>query len=263
MNKHSSRRSFLASSVAASAAAVLGNKAMANNLISPAFEKVADEKDLIILFQGDSITDGNRGRNADPNHIMGHGYAFSIASRVGADFPTSGFNFYNRGISGNKVTDLKNRWQEDALNIKPDVLSILVGINDAALLVSKPTLEEKDFDRFESAYRDILQQSKQVKPGILLVLCLPFVFPNIKNKGDDYRNAISKLSERVKKLSVEFNAVMVDFPAVFDKAIKTAPVEYWIWDGIHPTVPAHELMAREWIKQVSSRLEFLKIYQYK
>jgi lysophospholipase L1-like esterase len=99
-----------------------------NNLISPAFEKVADEKDLIILFQGDSITDGNRGRNADPNHIMGHGYAFSIASRVGADFPTSGFNLYKRGISGNKVTDLKNRWQEDALNIKPDVLSILVGI---------------------------------------------------------------------------------------------------------------------------------------
>ena len=70
MNKHSSRRSFLASSVAASAAAALGNKAMANNLISPAFEKVADEKDLVILFQGDSITDGNRGRNADPNHIM-------------------------------------------------------------------------------------------------------------------------------------------------------------------------------------------------
>ena len=88
------------------------------------------EDHLIFLFQGDSITDGNRGRNNDPNHIMGHGYAFSIASRLGADFPEKHFSFYNRGISGNKITDLEARWQKDVLDLKPGVLSILVGVND-------------------------------------------------------------------------------------------------------------------------------------
>jgi len=263
MNRNPSRRFFLLSSVITGVGAVLGDNVLANDLIRRSAPPLADEKNLTILFQGDSITDGNRGRNTDPNHIMGHGYAFSIASRVGADFPASGFNFYNRGISGNKVSDLQGRWQADALNIKPDVLSILVGINDAALLAGKPSIEPKDFERFESAYRDILQQSKQLNPAILFVLCLPFVFPNIKSKWELYNRAILEMSEIVKKLSTEFDAVLVDFPSVFNKAIKVAPVEYWIWDGIHPTVPAHELLAREWIKQVSSRLDFLKIYNYK
>src|SRR4051812_46723159 len=79
---------------------------------SPAARQIPVKKQdgLVFLFQGDSITDGNRGRTEDPNHIMGHGYAFAIASRIGADFPSSNFKFYNRGVSGNTVLDLKNRW---------------------------------------------------------------------------------------------------------------------------------------------------------
>ena len=94
-----------------------------------------EEKNKCFLFQGDSITDGNRGRNKDPNHILGHGYAFSVSSRIGADFPKAGFTFYNRGISGNTVVDLKGRWQEDTLDLNPGVLSVLVGINDVAAIV--------------------------------------------------------------------------------------------------------------------------------
>jgi len=233
-----------------------------NKAFSPAINQHQKKENLVFLFQGDSITDGNRGRNEDPNHIMGHGYAFSIASRVGADFAAAGYKFYNRGISGNTITDLKNRWQQDTLNIKPDVLSVLVGINDAALLVKKNIVEEKDLDEFEATYRQLLQQCKDKNPGILLVLCLPFVFSNVREKAGAYSDIIVKLKERVKKLALEFNAVLVDFSTVFEKAMKQAPVSYWIWDGIHPTVPAHELMAREWIKQVSTRLDFLKIYDY-
>src|SRR6478736_6387995 len=80
-----------------------------------------------ILFQGDSITDGNRGRNEDPNHILGHGYVFIIAAQYGAAFPALNLSFLNRGISGNKVTDLEKRWQQDTIELKPDVLSILIG----------------------------------------------------------------------------------------------------------------------------------------
>jgi lysophospholipase L1-like esterase len=258
MKKQSSRRFFLKTSALAGIASVVGHKVKAGSRS----KFLGTEKGLTILFQGDSITDGNRGRNEDPNHIMGHGYAFSIASRVGADFPTAGYKFYNRGTSGNTITDLKNRWQQDTLDIKPDVLSVLVGINDAALLVHKTIVGENDIDKFENTYRQLLQQSKDENPGILLVLCLPFVFANITEKADLYAGIIAKLKERVKRLSLEFNAVLVDFSPVFEKAIKQAPVSYWIWDGIHPTVPAHELMAREWIKQVSTRLGFLKLYDY-
>ena len=73
-----------------------------------------------ILFQGDSITDGNRGRNADPNHILGHGYAFITAARHGAAFPESKLDFMNRGVSGNTVLELQQRWQKDTLELKPD-----------------------------------------------------------------------------------------------------------------------------------------------
>src|SRR3954452_2717051 len=83
-----------------------------------------------ILFQGDSITDGNRGRNADPNHILGHGYVFLIAARHGAAFPAARLDFVNRGVSGNTVLDLEKRWPKDAIDLKPDLLSILVGVND-------------------------------------------------------------------------------------------------------------------------------------
>ena len=83
-----------------------------------------------ILFQGDSITDGNRGRSADPNHILGHGYVFIIAAKYGAAFPDLKLDFLNRGVSGNTVLDLEKRWQKDTLDLKPDVLSILIGVND-------------------------------------------------------------------------------------------------------------------------------------
>jgi len=83
-----------------------------------------------ILFQGDSITDGNCGRNEDPNHILGHGYVFLIAARHGAAFPDLKLDFINRGVSGNTVLDLEKRWQKDTLDLKPDILSILIGVND-------------------------------------------------------------------------------------------------------------------------------------
>ncbi len=83
-----------------------------------------------ILFQGDSITDGNRGRSPDPNHILGHGYVFIIAAKYGAAFPERNLNFMNRGVSGNTVADLAQRWQQDTLDFKPDLLSILIGVND-------------------------------------------------------------------------------------------------------------------------------------
>lgn len=255
----SSRRTFLKSSALAG---LVPGSLLVNDLTDIYPIEPAKDKSLVFLFQGDSITDGNRGRNTDPNHIMGHGYAFSVASRIGADFPEAGFTFYNRGISGNKVTDLQKRWQTDTLDLKPDVLSLLIGINDTGLVVNKPT-EAISLEQFETIYRGLLTECKNQNPASLFVLGLPFVYPVGKRKEnwEVWRDDTAKRQAIVRKLAIEFDAVLIDYPALFDQAITKAPAEYWIWDGIHPTVFAHELMAREWLKQVSKRLKFLKKYR--
>ena len=211
----------------------------------------------VILFQGDSITDGNRGRNTDPNHIMGHGYAFSIASRIGADYPEKRYQFYNRGISGNKVNDLEKRWQTETLDLKPDVLSILVGVNDSSSVVfnREPVIS---VEKYEEIYNSLLEQTKAAFPTILFVLCEPFILKGgrVTENWEAYRSDIVQRQTIVRKLAVKYDAVFVGFQEVFDKACNKAPADYWIWDGVHPTVAGHELMAREWLKQVEKRIKF-------
>ncbi|MBW8332560.1 MAG: SGNH/GDSL hydrolase family protein [Prolixibacteraceae bacterium] len=211
----------------------------------------------VILFQGDSITDGNRGRNTDPNHIMGHGYAFSIASRVGADYPEKRYQFYNRGISGNKVNDLEERWQAETLDLKPDVLSILVGVNDSGSVVFKrdPVIP---IEKYEEIYTSLLVQTKAAFPNILFVLCEPFILKggSVTENWEAYHSDIVKRQAIVRKLATKFDAVFVGFQEVFEKACDKATAGYWIWDGVHPTVAGHELMAREWLKQVGKRIRF-------
>jgi lysophospholipase L1-like esterase len=190
-----------------------------------------------ILFQGDSITDGNRGRSADPNHILGHGYVFIIAAKYGAAFPDLKLDFINRGVSGNTVLDLEKRWQKDTLDLKPDVLSILIGVNDSGRGVS--------LDQYEQIYDKLLTQAKAANPKIKLVLCSPFVKPTGKLNED-----IRKRQEIVARLAKKHGAALVQFQPIFDEAVKRAPADYWIWDNVHPTYRGHQLMADEWDRVV-------------
>jgi lysophospholipase L1-like esterase len=186
-------------------------------------------KGMVILFQGDSITDGNRGRNTDPNHIMGHGYAFSIASRWGAKYPEKGLVFINKGISGNKVSDLAARWQTDTLDLKPNVLSILVGVNDASSVVFKrePIVP---VEKYEEIYRSLLEQTKVLFPEIVFVLCEPFILPvgKVQENWEAYKSDIIQRQAVVRKLANEYNAVFIGLQEVFDKACEKAPADYWI-----------------------------------
>ena len=258
----SPRRKFIQSAVltglATAIAPVIGLSAQQKKkTLNPA------KRDLVFLFQGDSITDGQRGRTDDPNHIMGHGYVYSVVSRIGADFPEAGFKFYNRGISGNQLADLEQRWQTDTIDIKPDVLSILIGINDVdAVAAHQP--DSMDAAKFETVLRKLLQQVKTANPNILLVLGIPFVYAVGSRRNENWslwKDETEQRAAKVRLLATEFDAVIVDYPAVFAKAMEKVTAAYWIWDGIHPTVFGHELMAREWIKQVSKRLRFLAVYQ--
>ena len=179
--QQNSRRAFL-KKISFAGMATTCLSALDVKAISTANDTGLRKDNLVFLFQGDSITDGNRGRNNDLNHIMGHGYAFSIASRVGADFPEKHLSFLNRGISGNKINDLEARWQKDVLDLKPDVLSILVGVNDVDSVIRKN--DEVTSEKFEEMYRVILDHTKRQLPECLLILCEPFILSVGRVKDD-------------------------------------------------------------------------------
>jgi len=190
-----------------------------------------------ILFQGDSITDGNRGRSADPNHILGHGYVFLIAARHGAAFPDAKFDFINRGVSGDTVLDLEKRWQTDTLDLKPDLLSILIGVNDHGKGVP--------LEQYEQVYDQVITAAKGANPKLKLVLGEPFVKP-----AGTINEDILRRQEIVARLAQKHGAALVHFQRVFDEAAKRAPADYWIWDSVHPTYRGHQLMADEWERVV-------------
>lgn len=167
------RRDFLKKATAIGATALLPSFVNALPVEHKTAKNIATGS--TILFQGDSITDGNRSRNTDWNHVMGHGYQYIISSKLWYEFPEKGFHFFNRGISGNKVTDLAARWQSDALDLKPDVISILIGINDTAAFIGGNN--EFSATQYEKTYRQLLQETKQQLPAVQLILGQPFVLP--------------------------------------------------------------------------------------
>ena len=203
-----------------------------------------------LLFLGDSITDMKWGRNErDRNHYLGHSYVYLIASRLGVDMPEAQLEFFNRGISGHKVSDLKTRWQKDAIDMKPDLLSILIGANDVS--------RGGTVAQWEADYRFILDASRKAKSDLPLVLLDPFVLRSGRLKDEDawkkWRGKVDKYVSIVAQLSKDYDAIHIKTQEVFDAAAKAVSPEHWIWDGVHPLPQGHELIARNWLQQVSGR----------
>ena len=225
-----------------------------SHLTLPAFEKGTR-----LLFLGDSITDMNRDKRVDPwdqNHVLGHSYVFLLAGRLAVDMPEAQLKFYNRGISGNKVSDLRKRWQTDAVDIHPDILTILIGTNDVGLGFRNPQNRVTP-EAFEADYRFILEASRAANPNLRLVLMDPFVLPTgpleKENVYRERRTQTDAMRVVVAKLAKEFDAVHIPLQEVLDAAAEAVSPEYWLWDGIHPLPAGHELIARHWLKAVSVR----------
>ena len=191
-----------------------------------------------VLFQGDSITDGNRGRSADPNHILGHGYAFIIAARHGAGFPERKLDFTNRGVSGNTVLDLEKRWAKDTLALKPDLLSVMIGVNDQSRNVS--------LEAYEATYDKLLTDARAQNPKLKLVLIEPFV----RHPGKPVPEGIVARQAIVAKLAQKHGAALVKLQKLFDEAAAKTADDYWVWDTVHPTYRGHQLLADEWERVV-------------
>ncbi|WP_343971870.1 SGNH/GDSL hydrolase family protein [Kribbella koreensis] len=206
-----------------------------------------------IVFQGDSITHGGRGSTEDPNHILGHSYPFLIASAAAAALPERGWRFVNRGVSGDTLADLAARWQQDAIDLRPDVLSILVGVNDVDALLGGKS-DDVDGSAFAAEYRLLLDRTRVALPDVRLVLGEPFYLPTSPDPGlhADWASAVRQRAEIVRELATSFDAVLVPNQAAFDSAVLRAPAEHWIWDGIHPTYAGQRVLADAWIAAITS-----------
>ncbi|MDR1723258.1 MAG: SGNH/GDSL hydrolase family protein [Tannerella sp.] len=247
------RRNFLRKAAYASVGAALIPeiaKSAVNERNMVNAKKITLKRNSVILFQGDSITDAGRKREAIAcNNIdmLGMGYTLFTATAIMSKHADIQPKIYNRGISGNKVFQLRERWEVDTLAFMPDVLSILIGVNDYWHTLSggyKGTVEV-----YENDLRDLLKYTKEKLPAVQLVLCEPFALRGGSAINDvawfpmfnDYRVAL-------KKLATEFDAVFVPFQAAFDEAVKVAPPTYWSGDGVHPDLPGRQLMAETWLK---------------
>jgi len=202
-----------------------------------------------ILFQGDSITDGGRvASDWDFNHTLGHGYIFNIAGEIGATYPERDYVFENRGISGNRVVDLYARWKEDTINLKPDLLSILIGIND---LLSEENIKSTSNNVFERTYEFLIEDVKRELPNTKIVLCEPFrIGVDTFKLSDETKNDLIAKQKIVYTIAVKYGAVFVPLQQLFDEACRKKYTEYWLWDGVHPTAAGHYLMAQQWISAV-------------
>jgi len=247
------RRRFVKSAVALTAAA------SAATAESTARGAVADAPDAleslirrgdVVLFQGDSITDAGRKRDvaaANSFAAIGTGYAWLAAAQLLIDRPDDKLSIFNRGISGNKVFQLAERWQADCLDLKPNFLSILIGVNDIWHTLNGTY--DGTVKKYQTDYAALINRTRDALPDVRLVVCEPFVlrcgavndkwFPQF----DEYRAA-------ARSVAVESGATFVPFQAMFDAASKLAPPENWAADGVHPTPQGAAMMAHAWRRAV-------------
>lgn len=165
----------------------------------------------------------------DLNHQMGHGYAFVVNALLGSRYPERNLKFINRGISGNRVADLYGRWKEDTLNLHPDVLSILVGINDCGSTIYEDA--GSDPDRFEKIYQLLIDEAKEQNPDLLLVLCEPFLLPvgERKEHFKEWNDLMKPLQEKTRLLAERNKTIFVPLQDKFNQLCEIREPDYWVW----------------------------------
>jgi lysophospholipase L1-like esterase len=252
------RRSFVLSGAAALGMASLASgesliAQVAAGALPPAKAEPLIAKNDIVLFQGDSITDAGRNRekasDANSADAMGKGYAWMAASQVLVESPDAGLTVYNRGVSGDKVWQLADRWQADCLDIKPNVLSILIGVNDFAHVHRLKA--EGNVEKYESDYHALIERTRKALPDVKLILCEPFIL-KVGMVDESWLPGFAEYRAAATRVAKKAGARFVEFQTMFDRAVKIAPPEQWAADGVHPTTFGAALMARCWMNSAGA-----------
>ncbi|HKV69939.1 MAG TPA: SGNH/GDSL hydrolase family protein [Gemmatimonadales bacterium] len=211
----------------------------------------AGESGVTILFQGDSITDCGRDRKGTaPNAAaaLGNGYPLLIASRLLARRAEAGYRFFNRGVSGNTVPDCDARWQADTLDLAPDVLSILIGVNDYWHTLNGSY--QGTADDYEHQFTSLLARTRTALPNVRLVILEPFTLKT-GVITDSWFPAFDERRKIARRVSDAAGATFLAIQDLFDRASREAPPAYWASDGVHPTAAGHGAIADLWMETVA------------
>lgn len=198
-----------------------------------------------ILFQGDSITDTGRSRQDLTN--LGFGYPALVQSALGTDAPGE-YEFINRGVGGNRSTDLYARIKIDLINIKPDYLSILIGVNDVWHEVDRQ--DGVDAEKYFKIYDMLIEEVQAALPETKIMIMEPFVLKAsaTEAKWEEFSSEVKKRAIKARKIADKYNLKFIPLQEKFDEAEKLCPASYWLRDGVHPTNMGHEIIKREWLK---------------
>ena len=221
-----------------------------------------------IVFQGDSVTDAGRAKQIStieitpPNGDLGTGYVSLIAAQLLRNNPH--LEVYNRGIGGNRICDMYARWKEHALNLQPDLVSILNGINDIGFEIRCGC--GADREKYAFIYDRILYETLQAHPTCKLILCQPFLLRcqcehsmDIYNNWNIWHDEIVQRGLIVAELAKKYDAVFVPMGDALDAVCQSAPAEFWSADCIHPTLAGHQVLAECWLQAAADTLRDLSL----
>ena len=248
-SKFNSRRSFIKKAALGTAAAISIPGILSAAMPKEKIKVIKLLKDQVILFQGDSITDSGRnkedtGFNTARN--LGSGYPMLAGAALLNKYEALNLKIYNKGISGNKVYQLAERWDKDCIELKPDVLSILIGVND---IWHKLNGEYNGtLDIYRNDYIALLERTLKALPNVKLIICEPFAINGVKAVDDKWYPEFYDYQKAAREIAKQFRATFIPFQSVYDEALKRAPGSYWTGDGVHPTLAGAQLMSKAWMK---------------
>ena len=206
-----------------------------------------------ILFQGDSVTDC--GRSRDNDSWLGSGYPLLIEATLGLDAPGE-YRFINRGVSGDRVASVYKRRKEDIIDLKPDFMSLLIGVNDIWHPLNQGIIT--DTAELEAQLDTLICEVQSALPETKILLMAPFILraaatddsPDLPNRFSSFYRGVREIAERMQNLAAKRNVAFLDLQSAFEEAAKAAEPSYWLADGVHPTIKGHELIKRELLKKL-------------
>ncbi len=204
-----------------------------------------------ILFQGDSITDAGRDRN--DFHDMGQGYAKFASAMIADSFPDTEIEFINLGISGNRSDNLLARTERDIVDIQPDIVSILLGVNDVWHRTPPDVKMNITDEQFEENYRAVLERIRKGTNAKLLMI-EPFL---LYAPDKEYmREEIDRIRAIVRKLAEEYADVYLPMGEIFTTALPSAPQpDFYSADGVHPNADGACFLAEHYLHAISPLIE--------
>ena len=250
-NSINNRREFIKKAALGSLLAVSIPEILSASVAGGEYHKTRIGSGNTILFQGDSITDAGRKRDDNSSNnpwALGSGYSVLAAASLLEKHASLDLKIYNKGVSGNKVYQLAERWDSDCLNIKPDILSILIGVNDIWHKLNGQY--NGTVEIYRKDYIALLERTKKALPDIKLIICEPFAVPGVKAVDDKWYPEFYDYQKAAKEIADQFDAIFIPFQKIFDEAQKHAPGVYWTGDGVHPSLAGAQLMASAWLQAI-------------